>query len=415
MNIITIVLLLSMLIISYRLTKNFIHPAVITNMVWAVILIIYNFINHGLFDLSNKFYFVLLLWTFTFTISSMVFDYVKVPFPSGLKGSPNKNLIKWLIPITIVCLFLSIISLIQKGLYYNPENLFAGIRTASISELNGEALLIDIPFYVSIANTVSNFAFLLVLLLLFIDKTHKITDFKIITLLVLIVVYYILRSNKTVMAQILLSFFCILCIYRKLTLKKTVLFVTVFLILMMLSHLLRRSSDGFNLINFMTAYLLAPLPAFDSILSENTQFIHSFNGEYTFRFLVPFLQYIDPNIVGNPDPFNLHNWTQTPINVNVYTIMFSYYVDFGLFGIFLFASILGTFWGILYQYMKLGYGVGILIYVAFFYMLIFQFFSDSFFQFFFVTLTIILVTIALFIKIKIKLGESKTENINNNY
>lgn len=415
MNIITLILLLSMLIVSYKLTKNFIHPAVITNAVWAIILIIYNFINHGLFELSDKFYFVLLIWTFTFSTFSIVFNFVKVPFPSALKGGPNINLVKWLIPITIICLCLSIISLIQKGLYYNPENLFAGIRTASISDLNGEELLINIPFYISIANTVSNFAFLLLLLLLFIDKTYKITDFKIITLLVLIAVYYILRSNKTVMAQILLSFFCILCIYRKLTLKKTALFFLIFFVLMMLSHLLRRSTGGFNFINFMTAYLLAPLPAFDSILSGNTQFIHSFNGEYTFRFLVPFLQYIDPNIAGNPDPFNLYNWTKTPININVYTIMFSYYVDFGLFGIFLFASILGTFWGILYQYMKFGYGVGILIFVAFFYMLIFQFFSDSFFQFFFVTLTIILLVIALFIKIKIKSGEPKTESINNNY
>ena len=48
---------------------------------------------------------------------------------------------------------------------------------------------------------------------------------------------------------------------------------------------------------------------------------------------------------------------------------------------FLFAAILGTFWGILYQYMRFGYSVGILVYVAFFYMLVFQFFR-FFFQFF---------------------------------
>ncbi|MDD2621662.1 MAG: O-antigen polymerase [Bacteroidales bacterium] len=414
MNIITIVLLFSMLIVSYKLTRNIIHPAVITNAVWAIILTIYNFVDHGLFELSDKFYFVLLIWTFTFSFFTLLFNFVKVPFPSRLKGPSNKNLVKWLIPITIVCLCLSIISLIQKGLFYNPENLFAGIRAASVSDLNGEELLIHIPFYISIANTVSNFAFLLLLLLLFVDKTYKITDFKIITLFFLIIIYYILRSNKTVMAQILLSFFCILIIYRKLTVKKTALFFAVFFILMMLSHLLRRSVGGFNFINFITAYLLAPLPAFDGVLSGNTQFIHSFNGEYTFRFLVPFLQLIDADIVGNPDPFNLYNWTKTPININVYTIMFSYYVDFGLFGIFLFAAILGTFWGILYQYMRFGYSVGILVYVAFFYMLVFQFFSDSFFQFFFITVTIILLVIALFIKIKFNTGENKTESIDNN-
>ena len=66
MNIITIVLLFSMLIVSYKLTRNIIHPAVITNAVWAIILTIYNFVDHGLFELSDKFFFVLLIWTFTF-------------------------------------------------------------------------------------------------------------------------------------------------------------------------------------------------------------------------------------------------------------------------------------------------------------------------------------------------------------
>ena len=184
--------------------------------------------------------------------------------------------------------------------------------------------------------------------------------------------------------------------------KKIGIFILVFFLLMMLSQLLRRNGGGFNFSQFITAYLLAPLPAFDNVLADNTQLVHSFNGEYTFRFLVPLFQYFDPSIVGNPDPFNLYNWTKTPVNVNVYTIMFSYYVDFGFFGIFLFSGIFGVFWGLLYQFMKAGYGVCKLIYAAFFYMLIFQFFSDSFFQFFFVTLSIILFCCLLFIRIKIK-------------
>lgn len=55
---------------------------------------------------------------------------------------------------------------------------------------------------------------------------------------------------------------------------------------------------------------------------------------------------------GNPDPFNLHNWTYTPLPVNVYTIMFSYYVDWGYWGIIIFSILLGAFWGGIWKGVK---------------------------------------------------------------
>lgn len=401
MNILAITIIIVLCIISYKATNDIIHPAVVTSGIWGIIVLIYNIINHGLYPLSDKFYFALLIWVITFCIISIWLSKLHTPFPSFLKGSFNKQVIKYLTPILVVCLLFSIFALIKKGLYYNSDNLFSGIRAASVSQLNGEQPLIEFPFYIKIANTISGFSFLLLLLIMFVDD-NKNNRVKIILLLLLVLFYYVLRSNKTVMAQLLLSFFCMLYIFKKIDFKKIVIFIFVFFVLMMLSQLLRRDIGGFDFLQFITAYLLAPLPAFDNVLADNTQLIHSFNGEYTFRFLVPLFQYFDPTIVGNPDPFNLYNWTETPVNVNVYTIMFSYYVDFGFFGLFLFSGLLGAFWGLLYQFMRAGYDVCKLIYAAFFYMLIFQFFSDSFFQFFLVTLSIILFSCSLFIKIKIK-------------
>lgn len=400
MNILTIIIIITLCFFSFRITRDIIHPAVVTCGIWGLIIIIYNFINHGLYALSDKFYFALLLWLITFCIASLWISKIYVPFPSFLKGKPNRQLIKYLFPVTIFCLLVSIFALIHKGLLYNPDNFFAGIRTSSVSQLNGEFPLMEFPFYIDIANAISGFSFLFILLIVFIE--NKKIDTKLIIIIVLALTYFVLRSSKTVMAQILLSFFCMLFIYKKINLKRIGLFFLFFFVFMMLSQLLRRSGGGFNFTQFITAYSLAPLSAFDTVLMGHAKLIHSFNGEYTFRFLIPFFQYFDPSIIGNPDPFNLYNWTKTPVEVNVYTIMFSYYVDFGFWGLFVFSSLFGAFWGLLYQFMKAGYGVCILIYSAFFYMLIFQFFSDSFFQFFFVTLSIILVSCLLFVKIKIK-------------
>ena len=64
------------------------------------------------------------------------------------------------------------------------------------------------------------------------------------------------------------------------------------------------------------------------LLTHFTENIHS-------DFFVPYLQLFGINVEGNPDPFNLYNWTNTPLPVNVYTAMFSYYIDL-VWGIFIF-------------------------------------------------------------------------------
>ena len=53
----------------------------------------------------------------------------------------------------------------------------------------------------------------------------------------------------------------------------------------------------------------------------------------------------------------MHNWTYTPLPVNVYTIMFSYYVDWGYWGIIIFSILLGAFWGGIWKGIKKGYKV----------------------------------------------------------
>lgn len=399
MNILAITIIIIICILSYKITKDIIHPAVITSGVWGIIIFVYNILNHGLYPLSDKFYFALLIWVVAFCVIALLMSKIEFPFPTFLKGQYNNKLIKVLIPILILSLILSIIALYQRGMVYNVENVFTGIRQASVSVLNGEVSEYSFPKYMSFAISLSCSSFLILLCILFMNKQNKQLT---ILLTVLVLLFFLFRSSKTVMAQVVFAFICMLIIFKKLTLKNLLFYLLAIVVLMMATHLLRRGNSDFSLNYFLTLYVLGPLPAFDSILQGNIHYIHSFNGEYTFRFLVPLIQLFDPSIVGNPDPFNLNNWVEMPLKINVFTIMFSYFVDFGYFGLFIFSSFLGLFWGVLYQYMKRGYDICRLIYAAFFYMLVFQFFSDFFFQFFFNTLEIILVSILIFLPIKIR-------------
>lgn len=377
MNIITILILFTFLVISGKMAKDLIHPAVITSALWSTLLLIYNTLDHGLYQLSDKFYCAILLWVIPFCIVTLFLGKVKMSLPVCI-GIPNKKVIDFLYPLMIASLIIAIYGLYLKGYYYNSDNIFNGIRAAGVASLNGEEEEFHYPFYISLASGLASYA-LVVLLALFSYKKKTLTF---IFFVVLIIVFFLFRSNKTVMAQLMFAFLVIGLLTKKISYKKVILFLAVGVILMLASHLLRsKDSSEFDFIRFIAIYLLAPLPGFDAMLNTHYDFINSFHGEYTFRFFVPYLQLFGINVEGNPDPFNLYNWTNTPLPMNVYTAMFSYYIDFGFGGIFIFSVLTGAFWGVLYKYAKLQYPIFQNLYAILFYILAFQFFSDYLFQF----------------------------------
>lgn len=54
--IIVIVGFFTLFICSYTMTKSFVHPAVIVSLLWGIILLIYQTVNHDLFPLSERFF-----------------------------------------------------------------------------------------------------------------------------------------------------------------------------------------------------------------------------------------------------------------------------------------------------------------------------------------------------------------------
>lgn len=396
MGIFIIVILILLLFLSVKIVKDYLHPAIVTLILWIILLVIYNTFEHGLYELSDKFYWALTLWIFPFTITSLCVGKMSISLPHFLSRNHN-HLADLLYPFVFVSLVFAIYGLYLKGSYYNADSFFRGIRAAGVAMLNGETEEFHYPIYINIAMKFADCS-LILLLALFMDKRKKAyyTFY-----VILIVLFFVFRSNKTVIAQLMCAILILGVFTGKFSCKKVSYFIVAAVVLMLASHLLRgKDTAEFSLIHFLSVYFLSPLPAFDSILNSHYNYIDSFSGEYTFRFFVPFMQVFDGGIEGNLDPFNLHNWTYTPLPVNVYTTMFSYYVDFGLVGIAVFGAICGCFWGVLYRFAKVGYPIGQVLYALLFYILVFQFFCDYLFMFLGAHIFEILISILIFSRFK---------------
>ena len=53
-------------------TRDVLHPAVIITLGWGLIIYLYNYVDHGLFDISDKTMQLVLLWIYCFSFSSLL-------------------------------------------------------------------------------------------------------------------------------------------------------------------------------------------------------------------------------------------------------------------------------------------------------------------------------------------------------
>lgn len=378
----TIVILFVLLMMCYWTSRSAIHPGVVTAGIWFVILLIYHFADVELYSLSDSFYKAVLLWACPFCLMSLVTQYTPSAISPFISGDANQNTLRILKPFIIIALVLATLAIIYRGILYDSSNILYGIRQASIDSLMGNEDAIPFPSWLKPFLELANTATLPICLYLVVVKRDWSRYSKV--LLALLIIYSILRSNKSILALVGLAFACSLVLEKHFSRKRIFIFAIIMGVLMVGMNFLRgfgvREND-FDVQHMAALYMLAPLPAFDGVIG-NYSFIEDFHGEYTFRAFVKIMQLFDPSIVGNSDPFNLNNWAITPLPVNVYTVLFPFYEDFGMTGIFVFGLILGCLSGILYKHAAQGYLVSKLVYSCMFYILVFQFFSDNFFQFF---------------------------------
>ena len=94
--------ILLLFLFCYFYTKSFFHPSVIICSVWGGLLLAYSFFDHPLYDLSNRFFYVLWLWILPFCLCSLAFSRRVIKISCKIKSNDfNAEVFKKLYPYVI--------------------------------------------------------------------------------------------------------------------------------------------------------------------------------------------------------------------------------------------------------------------------------------------------------------------------
>ena len=346
-----------------------------------VLLNLYIYCNHPLWNLSEYFCKAILFWVLPFAFTSCLFSIKVLKLPRSSIDIPvNVRMYNKLYPYVFlyVCLFVFLL------VYYAGGFSFTNIRLFMVG--NKFPTILSVLFYLNTFMTVYAFYGLLN-----IDALDKKKVLGVIALLLLISVF---KSNKTSFLVIFIGILYIL--KRKKRLKLTSLIYAIAILIILLSLVTYNRGDydfdsdaGFE--NFMYIYLLSPLTAFDLLLNNEISLNAGAMGSGTFAFLYKIINAFGTNL----EIADLGEWVYVPLPTNVFTIMRGFYLDGGYWGIFFMACVLGSIWGILYQLQHKGHKVYIVFYATMISSLFFQSFGDYFFYAFSMTIQYYLFSVIL--------------------
>lgn len=355
------------LFLFFILKKNVYHPLVITSLVWLMITILYNTLNHGLYDLSANFYKILgcyIVSFFTGYIFVSLFS-KRANTVSCLKSSFNST-----------CFFKINVFLYNISFIFLLVILFRYISII-VSGTNIYVLSVQdrLPSDIRLLNYFDKLILVIFFYLLLFKKLNK-KDYLFLAIYTLVT---ILKFGKLFILQLFTSSIVALWIRKKISIKNVLILLIVLMLLMIGIHYVRagKISSGdivSALPEMLTIYVLSPSKAFDFLLNGK---INPGDG-HTLKFFYTVAERVFGirNSTGNP---NFDGWVYVPYPTNVYTIMFPFYADFKIIGLVIFSFIEGIIFSFLYSRRKEPFYL--LVYVCICYALVLQFFAEIFFSF----------------------------------
>lgn len=362
-----IVLFFLCLIWVYFKEHSLVHPAIVTLIVWLSMLVAYKIFDHGLYDLSKRFYGALALYVFPFVGFSLLGSKLKMDVRRSTFAEIPRQYVNLMTYIVIVCLIVTIIAyFITVGGSFST--LLYDARTNFVEKEQKGVLILSREFYFfeKIAGVSSSF------FLFYYMYNKKMVRLSYI-LLAGVLFYFCLRADKTSFLSFGLGLVCILYL-KGISLKNILLAVFLLLGLITCLQLLRDMQDLDYIGKFFAIYFLSPMTAFDHVLNMSSQWVTFFSGENLFGYIAGWFNLLPDDF--SPQSVNPNdNWVHVPLPTNVFTVMFNPYKDWGYPGIFCFGIVYGFVWGILYKLSKLNDKFKI-FYISSFWMLVLQFFAD---------------------------------------
>lgn len=399
-NIIILIFVFAVMLAFFMLSPRFCHylpqrqifsPWNTTLIVWIIILTLYTFVHKELYAVSEQFVYGITIWVFTFTISSAL---TFIIFPSYKKApwqvcEKNVDIITL---ITLILVPIAVYKAVQHAFMLgSPDGIFSTLREQAVNPEENQLGIVK--YFVYVINT-------LLIVEIWRDKIRK---WRLLLVIGLCFLFFIATMGKMTLFMYIFTSLYLLYEKGKISLKP-IFFGSLFLIaLVPLMYILRGSSenetDAEVIGNLLIIYSVTSIIAFGQLSPcSSSQW-----GEVTLRFFYGILNSLGFNI--NTPPPIVQDFCLTPLPTNVYTVLSSYFKDFGFTGIFAFALIEGVIIGAIYKSSKTGNNLMTYLYAYIFTLLVTQFVDEQIFQ----GLSSIIQMVVLIFICHIKISYNKEE------
>ena len=379
------ILLFVVILTCYRLHKDVLHPIILSCSFWFLFPLCYELLclsNSRYWVLTDKFYYIISLYLIPFIFFTVFFigdftgrrRYTNI----GNKVSTEKKV--YIHNLINLCLIGNFLLIIRIFLLCHTFNIISAISVFRVITTEKRYLItpdITLLLYIfSITPPLCCYIFL---------NKIKINRIKLIFFIIEFLIITVLYVSKGRIMKYFIMIFAILLLNRKLSLK-IFLFGSIGIFGLVFSMTMIRDKnfmENFSFLDYMFVYFLSPLPAFDMLINDIVPYdIGPFGGRTLGFFYRVFVR-----LFGGTAPSYSKMFIGIPAKVgqvptNVFTCFGSSYMDYGVFGLFIFGFFTALVFGSAYKKsFYLGKSEFIIFYILIIYCLIFQFFGDFFFQF----------------------------------
>lgn len=354
---------------SYHKYKNFIHPSVVVSLVWFILLFSYNFFEHRLFPLTLQFYAAITLWVVSFCFASCYLQYKTIKIPGIIANSRIKpQITKFLLTFFI---FVNIFGCYK---FYQISGGKLAYHILSAMNHGNE----EMPPIVRALQALQVLSMALFTALCLFWKEIKFNRWLVALYTLTLLAWSTITANKSGLFQLFFIIFCVLYLKNKLSLKKLaigIISALTILLTVQSARIINKHEDKLSTEELTLIYILSPLPAYDAVLNGEKVFSEGKTTRF-FRAVGSSLKICEP-----PRKERTSSWIYVPVQTNVYTVMFPFFVDFGFWGILFFGLFEGWLWGFMYQRMMRHNAFFTLMFITFGYTLLLQFFADYIFNY----------------------------------
>lgn len=392
MLILTITILFFLAIYGCVSSKSLISPEFISPFSWCSILVFYKILPHGLYSLSEKTLYIIILWNifliFGIYLSKTIVS-IKKYFNNPVNNSSifSKQIYNFYYRLAIIG-FLPTVYITYKQTQAIGGDFFYSLRMASTGSIETDISLGIFAY----TFTFAYIAYCIELILL--RKNSKKRRF-VILIIINLLLAFITVSKSAFLFLIIPSIIIFLIKNKRLTPNlKVVKYVLLAFLLMAGIQTIRESNSVNKADNsiILYTYLLGGLPALDKIV--NSDMTSNQTGQNTLALLNNISQKF--GITQKREKAYLNDITykgyiDVPYPTNVYTVIGPIWLDFKYYGVVICSFLVGYLSGFFY-YRSLRYPWALIIYSYLFCVLLLQFFGEYIFTNLSLLLQIILLS-----------------------